>query len=53
MKITPYQGKSSKTGQTFNCFKLEIGDWETFIFPKTKFEYKYLSDLIGEGLEGV
>lgn len=44
--INPFSGKSSKTGKEYHCFKLEIGDWSTLIFPRSKFERDYIESVL-------
>lgn len=46
--IQEYKGHSKKTDKDFQCFKLEIGDWSTLIFPKSKFEYNYIKGILDE-----
>lgn len=52
MQITllPFSGKSKKTGKEYNCFRLTVGEWSQFIFPRTNFEREYLEKIIGEGV---
>lgn len=47
-----YEGKSRKTGNKFEAIKLKIGDWETLVFPKSRFEMEYIKNIINED-EGV
>lgn len=42
MYLDIYKGTSKKTGGSFEALKLKIGDWETLIFPRTKFEMDYI-----------
>jgi hypothetical protein len=44
--VTIYQGTSKKTGKSFECVKLEIGEYSTLIFP-TPFELKYIKEQLG------
>lgn len=46
IKLTHVQGTSQKTGKPYECLRLEIGDWQTLIFPKTRFEAKYIFDIV-------
>lgn len=43
--VSKYSG-TSKLGVEFTAIKLQIGRWETLIFPKTKFEKDYIFDII-------
>lgn len=45
IKVSKYKG-TSKLGVEFTAIKLQIGKWETLIFPKTKFEKDYIFDII-------
>lgn len=49
--ITPYTGKSKKTGKEFSCFKLELGDYSTLLFPVGRMERNYLCDVVGDGIK--
>lgn len=48
IKIEEFKGVSKKTGKEFNCFKLTIDEWETLIFPKSKFEYDYIKGILNQ-----
>lgn len=47
IKVSKYNG-TSKLGVEFTAIKLQIGKWETLIFPKTKFEKDYIFDIIAK-----
>ena len=40
--VEKYVGKSKKSGKEFNAVKLCIGDWNTLIFPRSRFEAEYI-----------
>lgn len=43
----PYTGKSKKTGKDFKCYQLQIGKWQTLIFPRSVFEFEYIDSIVG------
>lgn len=39
-------GKSKKTGKDYKAIKLTIGDWSTFVFPRSPFELNYIEKVL-------
>lgn len=48
INLSLYQGKSKKTNKAFECLKLDIGEWSTLVFPKSKFELEYIKKQLEE-----
>lgn len=38
--------KSNKTGNTFEAIELHIGEWNTLVFPRTRFELNYIKSVL-------
>lgn len=38
--------KSKKTGNTFEAIELHIGEWNTLVFPRTRFELNYIKSVL-------
>lgn len=41
MNYEIYQG-TSKAGKPYEALRIKIGDWETLVFPRTRFEMAYI-----------
>lgn len=48
--LKPTQIKSNKTGKTYDCYKLKLGDFERLVFPQGNMERNYLKQYCGSGL---
>lgn len=46
ISVSLIEGKSKKSGKTYNAIKLEIGDWNTLVFPRSRFELNYIKSII-------
>lgn len=46
INIDLYHGKSKKTGKPFTCLKLNIGKWNTLVFPRSIFELDYIKQIL-------
>lgn len=46
ISISEYKGTSKKTGKEYRAIKLEIGDWNTLVFPRSEFEYNYIKGIL-------
>lgn len=38
--------KSKKTGNNFEVLELKIGEWNTLVFPRTRFELNYIKSVL-------
>lgn len=38
--------KSKKTGNNFEALELKIGEWNTLVFPRTRFELNYIKSVL-------
>lgn len=45
--VTSFKGVSKKTKKPYEALKLEIGDWSTLVFPRSKFEMQYVKEQLG------
>lgn len=47
IKVSLYSGVSKKTKTAYEAIRLQIGEWETLVFPKSNFELKYIKKYLG------
>lgn len=40
--------KGQNQGKEWEAIRVEVGDWSTLIFPKSKFELDYIKKLLQE-----
>lgn len=48
ISVSIHEGIGSKSGKPYSCIKLVIGDWETLVFPQTKFELDYIRECLSK-----
>lgn len=48
LSVSLVDGKSKKTGKSYTAIKLEIGEWNTLVFPRSQFELNYIKKILEE-----
>lgn len=51
MNIDIVSGKSKKTGKEYEAVRVQIGDWSSLLFPRTRFEMEYIKRVINGEIE--